>query len=59
VVLGTVTRVSTPPDPAEALDAAEVDPDPGSTAELPGYSAGGGGEHDAAVGPPAQAPENH
>ena len=36
------------------LDAAEDDPDAGRAASLPGYSAGGAGDGDAAVGPPSQ-----
>ena len=68
---GTVTPVSTP-DPADRLDASEVDPDAGSAAELPGYSAAdrstpdepastgsdapGDPRQQPPVGPPAQAP---
>ena len=42
--------------PEVPLDAAEDDPDAASVAELPGYSAGGAGDGDAAVGPPSQDP---
>ena len=61
----------TTPDPAERLDASEVDPDAGTAAELPGHSAanrstpqepaatgadGPGDPHQQPqVGPPAQA----
>lgn len=44
--------MSQPPEPP--LDAAEDDPDAASVADLPGYSAGGAGDGDAAVGPPSQ-----
>lgn len=36
------------------LDAAEDDPDATRVAALPGYSAGGAGDGDVAVGPPSQ-----
>lgn len=49
---GRVGGVSQPPD--LPLTAAEDDPDAASTAELPGYSAGGAGDGDVPVGPPAQ-----
>ena len=68
--VGTVAPMTTP-DPAERLDASEVDPDAGSAAELPGHSAenrstpeepaatGADGPGDPRqqppVGPPAQA----
>ena len=68
--VGTVAPMTTP-DPAERLDASEVDPDAGAAAELPGHSAanrstpgepaasGADGPGDPRqqpqVGPPAQA----
>ncbi len=41
-------------EPDLPLDAAEDDPDAGSSAQLPGYAAGGAGDGGPDVGPPSQ-----